>query len=547
MTNSRSRVSRSRLLGLVAAVAMVFGAGGARIAHADKRRVVVLDFEGPKGDRFHAELVKLIKKTHTVVSTEKWNGAAEQLDAGSTSPKDIKKVARKLKIDAVVEGRIEKRRDQFIMRLRLHDGKTGSTIGGSIDTKADGPKLDGKVERELKDELIGKIDSVDANGGGGGDDDDDKPITKPAKKSDDDDRPVKKAAKKSDDDDDKPAKHGFSKSHLDDERGGAKADKKKRGDDDAAEPPARKLVADEPAPRKPARRDDDDGDRKPAKKKVATRDEPVDEVEADPAVVRDSQFRLSPRERAVDVVAGMSLTARRLTFRSSTDLKMKPPGYKGILVAGAMVDATLYPLALGHSRSDRIKDIGLTVSLDRVLVIGSQNRSGTQFDTLESRYGVGGVFRYAFGRTAMSPVVLGTLGYASQIFRIANAGTISPDIPSVRYSIIEPGVGVRLPILPKLTVGLDAKFMLIPGTGQIQQPDQYGAARVYGFEGAFAIDYVLTTSVFARVAVRGETIGFNFRGTGTQSTSRDDDPMTQDVRGARDSYFGGFVTVGYLY
>src|ERR1051325_8579813 len=118
---------------------------GAHVAEAGgRKRVVVLDFEGPKSEKFHDDLVRLIKKTHTVVPADKWNGAAEQLGAGTLSGRDVKKVARKLKIDAIVEGKIEKRRDEFILRLKLRAGKSGELIGDSIDTKADGPRVDGR-------------------------------------------------------------------------------------------------------------------------------------------------------------------------------------------------------------------------------------------------------------------------------------------------------------------------------------------------------------------------------------------------------------------
>jgi len=68
MTTSRSISSRTGLLGVaVVACAVVLGTGG--VASAGRKRVVVLDFEGPKGEKFHDDVVKLIKKTHTVVPT----------------------------------------------------------------------------------------------------------------------------------------------------------------------------------------------------------------------------------------------------------------------------------------------------------------------------------------------------------------------------------------------------------------------------------------------------------------------------------------------
>src|SRR5882724_2947264 len=297
MMKSRSSVARARYLAALVVVGTVLAAvvsGG--VAEAGKKRVVVLDFEGPKGERFHDDLVKLIKKSHTIVPTDKWNGVAEELDASDVSDRNIKKVARKLKVDAVVEGRIEKRRDAFIIRLKLHAGSSGEQVGASVDTKATGPRIDGRAQRDIDDELVDAIDNLDANRGGGGDDDEPAVARKASKKA---------AA----DDDDKPVRKGFSK-RTDDERGGDKVAKKagkklaedaddkpaKKADDKLASKPASKPAKkpdDEPA-NKLAKVDDDDDDKlppnkrhesasdKPARKRAAAReDDDSGELEAE--------------------------------------------------------------------------------------------------------------------------------------------------------------------------------------------------------------------------------------------------------------------------
>src|SRR3954463_10797001 len=134
-----------------------------------RKRVVVLELEGPKAEKFHDDLVKLIKKTHTVIPVDKWNGTADDLDAASPNDKNFKKVAKKLKVDAIITGKVQKRRDNYILQIKLRDGKSGSFAGNSIEIKAEGPRLDGQASGELKDELIPAIDSV---GKGGGDDED---------------------------------------------------------------------------------------------------------------------------------------------------------------------------------------------------------------------------------------------------------------------------------------------------------------------------------------------------------------------------------------
>ncbi|HEX3477088.1 MAG TPA: hypothetical protein VHT91_18820 [Kofleriaceae bacterium] len=668
MTNSRSIASTSKLLAVAVAVAAVLG--GARIAEAGRKRVVVLDFEGPRNEKFHDDLVRLIKKTHTVVPAEKWNGTAEQLGAGTRSDRDVKKVARKLKVDAIVEGKIEKRRDEFIIRLRLRAGKSGELVGDSIDTKAEGPRIDGRAQKDLKDELVGKIDDLESNHDGAGgddadddpparrasrtartDDDDDRPARKPARaeKDDDDDRPAarktaRKPAKKDDDDadDDRPARRSKFAGRSDDERGSDRVGKGKKPEADADDEPAPKKTAKPPAkpdkpdrsdddddklppkkpagkpavddarptakdpPNKPATRpsDDDDDDKLPPKKpagkpagddaRVAAKDpankpaarpsgdddddklpprKPAgksagndarrgkakqvatrDDDEAAQAEARleplDAATALSPGERFLDAALGMSVTMRRLTFAYSPELRARPNGYSGVPAPGALLDVTAYPLALGHTRRDVVKDIGLELLYDRVLKLSSKasvNQGGTvvtsSYSTLESRFALTAVFRHALGSSPAAPVVLGSLGYHRQQFNILG----KVDLPDVKYSMFAPGVGLRFPVFSKLILGADAKLLLPTSTGMIQDPDQYGQAKVYGFDLSAAADYLIKPNIFARAAARFETINFAFAGKGSQSNARDNDPMTQDVTGAHDSYIGGFLTIGYLY
>ena len=55
--------------------------------------------------------------------------------------------------------------------MKLREGKTGEIVGNGVETKAEGPRLDGSAQRDIKNELIGAIDELDANHGGGDDDD----------------------------------------------------------------------------------------------------------------------------------------------------------------------------------------------------------------------------------------------------------------------------------------------------------------------------------------------------------------------------------------
>jgi hypothetical protein len=581
MMNSRSS-SWLIVLGLLAGwlVLPATASAGAR------KRVVVLELEGPKAEKFHDDLVKLIKKNHTIIPIDKWNGTAEELDAAGLSDKNIKKVAKKLKIDAIISGKVEKRRDEYILQLRLHEGKSGSVVGGRIDVKAEGPRIDGQTTTDLKDELLPAIDSVATNRGGNDEAEDEEADAKPAKKKpgkkddeaedeeekpakkgfskkkddaeDEEEKPVKKGfSKKKDeaeaeDEDEKPVKKGFSKKKDDDETNASrfkkddkKAAKKDDEDEDSPLPPPKKKDEKKVVAKKDDSEDEDSDEDKPKKKKVAKKDDGEEEdeesVEASADDADASTGALSPGERAVDGVIGLSFNARRMAFTYSADLGNNPKPYKGVPVAGFLIDATLYPLAVGHKRRDMLKNLGVTVMYDKVLKIQSKQGNVT-LPTAQARYAVGAAFRYPLGKLTVGA----TLRYGRQNFTIGTNMGVSSDLPNVNYSILDPGAFLHFAVTPKIILNLNVGYMAFLGTGAIQKNDSYGAATVTGFEGEVGGDYLLTKNIFARAAFRFETIGFKFKGTGTMTTGRDTD-MDQDVFGARDNYLGGAVTVGYLY
>jgi hypothetical protein len=254
----------------------------------------------------------------------------------------------------------------------------------------------------------------------------------------------------------------------------------------------------------------------------------------------------------------MSFMARRLGFDYKSYLAgaQIPPAYRQTLpVAGAYVNATLYPLAMSHKPDGgAIKGLGLEVLYDRVLRISSQKADNMgalhTLDTVSERYGLGAVYRYPLGKIAVG----GRLMYEGQTFAIQQAlpDGEKTDIPDVHYSLLSIGGFARYPLSEKLTIDADLAYLAVFGTGSnatdIGNPMEYGKASTGGFEFAGGIDYPLTRSIFLRGQVRVETIGLKFAGgQGTLANNRDTDPTTQDVQSARDTYFGGMVTAGYAY
>jgi hypothetical protein len=587
MTSSTSNILRSSLV-IIAALLLWVGR-----ADAGRRRIVVLDFEGPKAEKFHDDVVKLIKKSHTVLKVDKWNETADELDAGKVTEKNVKKIAKKLKVDGVITGKIEKRRDEYIIRLKLRAGTTGEIIGNSVQTKAEGPRLDAQAQRDIKDELVAAIEELDSNRNGDDEEEEeeDTPKKKKKKVADDEEEEEprgksgfgRKSSSDEEEEEETPkskkkkaeeeaeakrlAKEEEDKRKKDEEK--RKKDEEKRKKDEAfakrktdeAEATAKKDSEEEEEEDAPKKDEDEEDEEKPKKRKASADDADEEGITEEGEAAEGGGGRdLSPGGRAIDAVVGMSFIARNLSFTYASDLGRAPPGYKQKLpVAGGMVDVTAYPLAFGKTQGI-LRGIGLSLFYDQVIKISSRkpyaDGAGMQkvatLATAEARWAVGPVFRYPIGKI----VVGGSITYGRQKFsvdqRIEDSTLQMPiptDIPNVHYTMITPGAFVRYPVTPKININGDLAFHAITDTGQIQKSgtDGYGAATVTGFELEAGADYMIMKNIFARVGVRYETIGIKFKGDPTsQSNTRDSDP-DQDVSAARDTYFGGTVTVGYVY
>ena len=552
MTSSKSISSKSKLLVLVAALVLWVGT-----AHAGRKRVVVLEFEGPSAEKFHGDVVKLLKKSHSVISVDKWNAKAEELGADKVTEKNVKKVAKKLKLDGVVTGKVEKRRDEYIIRLKLRSGTTGEITGNSVQTKSESTKLDSQAKRDIKDELIAAIDELESNRDGGDEGEDEVAEEEKSSKKKKDEAEEEDSGKKS---------SGFGKKRMMDSEDAVaeedrssrkkKDDEEKKRKKDEEEALATKSSEDEETPREKKRKRRGDGERRTA----SSEDEDGGSVEeSSDESSGDTELNLSPGHRAIDVVVGLSFTARRLNFTYASDLGKPPPGYKqSIPVAGALVDVTFFPMAFGHKPNKGIiEGLGLNVLYDQVLKINSQKKyadtSGMQavadLKTAESRWAVGAVLRYPLGEGPKAIVVGGSLSYGKQRFEVQQTlpNNEKTDIPNVNYTMLTPSVFIQAPVIPKITLLADAAFHAITDTGAIQQPDQYGASTVTGFEINAGLDYALTKNIFARAQFRYETIGFKFKGDPVSMTHMRDTDPEQDVTGAKDTYVGGTATIGYLY
>ncbi|MEO8844483.1 MAG: hypothetical protein ABI591_21020, partial [Kofleriaceae bacterium] len=414
-------------------------------------------------------------------------------DAKRFNTENVKKVAKKVKVDGVVWGKVEKDGDGYTLKLKLRAGKNGELVGDELELKSETAELNKKGKKKVRRDLLPAIDTLEPVGG------DDKPPDVVKAPPDDTVTPPDTATDE--------GKHHHKKHST------AEKDPDSTKTETAVDEPAHTLTADEAL--LPANR-------------------AVDFTIGISFIARHLSFNFS--SGLADQPSGYKQT---------------------IPVAGGVMDATVYPMAFNHKNSGLITGLGLEIMYDKVIHINSQKKyvdasmmqATANLATVEDRFSIGAVLRYP-----VSPALLvgGKIMYSSQQFNIAQtfATNMTTDVPNVHYNMAEPKVFLKYSLGGPIIIDVDAGFMLVTSTGGIQQSTSsgYGPATVTGYELNAGIDYALTKALFVRALARFETINLAFKGDpASLANTRDGDNTTQDVQGAKDLYYGASVTLGYAF
>ena len=542
-------------------------------AASAKPKVALTQIEGDASGDVHDAVVEALEgKELALIGSKEVNRAVDKLgDLADLTEKDFKKLATELEADAIVLGKLEKVGGSKTLKFRLYVHKKmakGFTVSFK-DAKSE------KFRTLLHDKILDKI-GVAASGDG----DDDKPAKKKKAGDDDEDplatktdprdkkkpaKPVKgakagKAAKADDDDaaDTKPAK----KAKASDDDADTKPGKKAKVSDDEDAKPGKKAKGDKSTDddAKPAS-EDDDAPRK-GKKKVATSDD-GNELEggitgtADPDLRRGDQMPRAANRAAARADVGLSVIKR--SFKFNTNIAGKPKNVSLSPVPGARFEGELYPLALSTPNS-AAAGLGIAVEFDKTLSLNLTSTNATTMATAtvpvkQLNYAVGVRYRLGFGRTETSPSLTLGVGYGKRIFSPNRAGVTDPnaaadiarDTPNIQYTVIDPGLTFRLPVVSRVAVSIGGRGLLITSAGSIQNATSYGRAKVYGFEGTAAVDIVLTSRFLLRLSGDFVQVGYQFMGVGTLSNNLDGNPATKDVGGLADQAIGGAATLAVVY
>jgi len=487
--NSRSIGSQtSKLVAALIAAMWILSAGA---AHASKKRVVVMQFRGPKSRAIRKGVVKLLKRKFKLVGQTTFTRKQRKLHARRINERNVAKVARALRVHAVVLGRIKRRRGRYSLSLTLRAGIDGEVVTKVTVKLGRRPRLTRPKLRKIRQSLVGAIAGLPT--------------------------PPRKA----------PAP---APAPADDEETWSS-----EADGDTSD------VDDNPLT------DDQVDNDEPGARPLADADH-EDDSTVEPA--GDVYDRLA-RHRALDIAGGLSAISRSLSFDVGDGVADPPNAYDGALVPGAFVEGTIYPAAWGHGKAhaSALANLGVSFMVDKVLSISSRlNGSDVDISTSQLRWGFGLRYRLNLGDDPQGASFTFGIGYNELSFELDRKtitdNMLDIDLPNVAYGYIDPSVAGRLPINRAIAAYATARYLIVTSVGDIEGDAAYGPASASGLDVDAGVEYRIDAHLLVRGGIRLQRLSLSFDGTGALSDRNGDG--TTDVTGATDQFWGGYATVGYI-
>ena len=290
---------------------------------------------------------------------------------------------------------------------------------------------------------------------------------------------------------------------------------KKEEEPEEAKPPAAKAP---PAPVEGEKPPGEEGEAPAPKKKKVVVEEPEAPIGAAPS--------------ALEFFVGAGALFRNLSWNQN----MSPDTVKPYSLSPgpeAVVALEAYPAAF--ATSGFAANIGVFGRFNYGFAVSSKQPDGTTLTTAFDDFLAGIKLRLRFGM--VDPFL--SVAYGAQTFQFSGQPTIL--VPSVSYTFIRAGLGLRLHIIPMVDLDVGGAYLALNGlgtaTGDIASPAFFPNAKGYGAEGNLSVRLRLTRLLALRV-------GADFRQYGlTLHAAAGAQPY---IGGAADRYivaFGGVELV----
>jgi hypothetical protein len=525
---------RSHLISLFILAASLTAAD----ADAKPRRVVVLEFDGPRrlADSGRSAVMGVLGDQYNIVATKNWDTARAR--AAGRGPQQWRQASKQAGVDAVIEGWVQDEGRHHVLSVAVREAATGRELDTlSVRIKDEGvtPEASQKLAVQL-DELLSWIDG-DLNADptptlpdvrtmrpmlGSHDPDKDRKHIDDGdddEQLDRDDRVVRRHHRARRDDGDERADRDDRGSRDDrrdrddrDRDGGSRNDRDDRDD-----------RADRDEVRDDRRADKQDKDEAPAKKDVATATTADDQDTNDlvklfgpeskeAAIVSDGKTAHTPKPTPKFMIAaGPYVAARGMSFDYDPNAKGSPPEYPGQTIKGFAASAAVYPMPR-QKEDGQPSGIGFSFDIAHSVLSTFSGMDDTGYGdyTLEHLAWETGIhYRWPIDFVAID--VDANFGNFSH--RIVDLPA-SIQIPDTSYSYMGAGAHIDLKVTEGSTLGFGARYMYLLSAGDVSDEDWYGAGKAWGaaLDGNFVIP--ITGALYVKGGVEYRRVVLDFEGSG---------------------------------
>jgi len=479
-------------------------------ADAKPRRVVVLDFDGPRqlADTGRSAVMNVLGEQYNIVATRNWDAARAR--ASGRGPQQWRQASRQAGVDAVIEGWVQTEGRHHVLTVAVKEAATGREID-TLTVRLKDRIVSTESSHKLASELDDMLSWIDGD------------VTAEPSSSLPDVRTLRPMLGARDPDRERNRREE-ARDEDEEREDGEEPRKRKRRDREERDRDDEESVTD----REDDDRDDDDREKRTRanKRKVAVLDKDAKDTsdlvelfgpeskESD--IVTDGKTTHVPRATPRFLIgAGPFLSARGLTFNydAPDENSPRPPDYPASFIKGFAAHAAVFPLPR-QKLDGRPSGVGFSLdvakSVASVLTINNVATMEYRDCTIDqTSWKLGVHYRW--------PIDFLSIGITGNFGKTSHAIVDAPEdlgFPDTAFSYVGGGASIELAVTDRSTVGFNARYMYLLGAGNIIDEMAYGSGKAYGLGLGGEFTVPLPSNLYLRGAVDYQRYKIDFEGSG---------------------------------
>jgi hypothetical protein len=531
-------------------------------AEAKPRRVVILDFDGPRqlADNGRSSVLSALGEHYDVVATKRWEQARAAAAQQTHGPAQWSRAAKQAGVDAVIEGWVQDEGRRKILNIVVREASNGREFD-TISVRLDGKNgISTESSRKLQSSLEEVLDWID------GASTEPAPVLPPINTKkigpvhslEDDGEPVRRRRRPVIDDEatDEPTRRRARRDDRDerverDDRGdggdrGERAERAERADRDDTGAGAGEGGGE--ADRTVARTDDAPAasDAEPVREAKPVEVSSREDRELENLFPQTAEDRVRIFGKKVNHVpqktkrflidAGGYMGSRSLIWDADPEAAVMQ--FAGVSSKGLALNAAIYPFPL--KPIDGVPSgVGFTGSIHHSLgstVIFPDEETVEEYVINQNGFELGARYRAPLNDLI---VIEGGAYYGNQTYEIVDASPFF-EVPDTKYSYLGASAHLDLAITDRALIGFGARYFSVLDAGDLAGVEWFGPADASGLgvEASFVIP--LPASLYVRGQLSYQRISLELSGGGVITDE-------EGVLGGRDSLIVGNAHVGVAF